>query len=165
MGVFEHAPRVLTDGDRVSIEPPLQGGYVLYLGVRARNVHGLTTRIDAAVVDVGSPRVIAIEQRPVRLLDDGTGWAAPESQYQDLGNVPVCSTVTGATDFDQTTWRLQVHLTDGDGRTADTAVLINPTCDPLDSFGCECACDSERPGDGSCAVDPVDGGVALDAAQ
>jgi hypothetical protein len=162
MGVYEYEPHDLVDGDPVSIDPPLQGGYVLYVGVRAQNVHGQTTRLTAAVRDPAGPRVVSIEQRPVRLLAGGDGWARPESQYQDLANVAVCS-VPEAVDFDQAVWRVELQLIDADGRRGETSVLIRPRCGADDGFGCACACDSERPAGGGCAVDPLDAGV--DAAQ
>lgn len=158
MGMFDYQPVDLADGSMVSIMPPLQGGYVIYVGVRAQNVHGLTAQVTAAVRDTATPRVLTLEHRPVRLLPSADGWARPESGYQDLANVAVCS-VTEAVDFDQATWRLEVTLEDEDGRTGETAVLIRPVCSNDDQLGCECACDSERPKSGECAVDPVDGGV------
>jgi hypothetical protein len=164
MGVYQHAPVDLVDDAPVGISPPLQGGYVMYVGVRARNVHGLTAKITAALRDPITPQVVSLEQRPVRLIGDDTMFAVPESQYQDLANVPVCSTVTGPADFDQSAWRLEVHLDDSDGRSADVAVRIRPACDDDDLFGCQCACDADRLPGGDCPEDPIDGGV-VDAAR
>ena len=148
----------LVDGDVVSIRPPDQGGYVVYLGARARNVHGLTAKITAAVRDPSSPRVISLEQRPVRLIG-GDGFAVPESRYQDLANVPVCSTVEGPADFDGSMWRLEVQLSDADGRQAEVHVLIRPECDEqIDPFGCACACDADGLPAGSCREE-LDAGV------
>jgi len=166
VGMYTYESHVLADGDPVSIQPPLQGGYVMYVGVRAKNVHGLTAQLSAAIIDVDSPQVVAIEQRPVRLLDDGTGWASPDIASQDLANVPVCSRVTGPEDFDRSPWRLEARLTDSDGRTAVATVVIEPRCaDDYDYLGCRCACEA-RAGGEPCTIMEQDAGVgALDAAR
>ena len=96
----------------------------------------------------------------MRLIAGADGWARPESSYQDLANVAVCSIVLGPDDFDQATWRLELRLSDSDGRTAETTVRIQPRCDAdSDLLGCECACDAERPAGGECPTDPIDAGV------
>jgi hypothetical protein len=154
----------LVDDGEISIMPPLQGGYVVYVGVRAQNVHGETASVNAALRDAVGPQVVALEERPVRLLPDGAGWARPESPYQDLANVAVCSTVAGPEDFDRTAWRLEVRLRDSDGRAATTTVRVRPVCAADDFFGCACACDADPPvSGGNCAKEESDAGV-IDAA-
>lgn len=136
----------LADDDPIEILPPLQGGYVVYVGVRARNVHGETASVNAALREESGPRVVALEERPVRLLPGTDGWARPESPYQDLANVAVCSVVEGM-DFDRSAWRLEVRLEDPDGRSATATVRVRPACSDADREGCLCACDAD-PADG-----------------
>lgn len=152
MALYRHQPVDLIDLGGVSIQPPDQGGFVMYVGVRAKNVHGATATLTAAVRELTGPRVVSLEHRPVRLIDDGE-WAVPERPTQDLANVPVCSTM-GTVDFDGTSWRLEVTLADRDGREGQAAVTIVPECDPVDTFGCACACDADGLPEGSCVEPP-----------
>ncbi|KAB2887118.1 MAG: hypothetical protein F9K40_21895, partial [Kofleriaceae bacterium] len=71
----------LVDGGAVELVRPIQGGKVVYVGVRARNVDGCNVQLTAALRDPATQQVIALEQRPVRLVDGGDGWGRAESTF------------------------------------------------------------------------------------
>jgi hypothetical protein len=150
----------LVDGGAVDLVRPIQGGKVVYVGVRARNVDGCNLQLTAALRDQSTQQVIALEQRPVRLVDGGDGWARPESAFDHLANVPACPNAAAARDVDGAIWRLELRLEEPGGRMAETMLVIAPMCrvsDELDE--CQCECDSDYTLGGACPSDLVDAGV------
>ena len=148
------------DGATLDIVPPDQGGYVLYAGVRAQNVHDRGASLSAALRDGAGGAVLAIEQRPVQFVMAADGWAWPASALQDQANLPVCGPVPGPEDFDARTWRLEVTLRDSDGRTATTTATVAPRCAGWAAQDCHCACRFDQ----SSACQPLpDGDAGVDA--
>lgn len=139
VGIRDGQVVALAEGAVVSIERPLQGGWVIYAGARARNVHERGATITGALRSTTGPSVVSLEERSVGFVLDTDGWARPEYARQDLSNMPVCDVVPGPDDFDAMTWRLELTLRDRDGRTATTALVIAPQC-PTDDPGCGCDC-------------------------
>lgn len=137
-----------------------QGGHILLIGVR---VHGVAATADcsmqvsAALRDTCNNRVIGLEQRPVNLRDDGTGWAAPVDPdgLSNYANVAVCPTVSAAHDLHDATFQVEVKLLDQHGGVlAEKTEPVTPVCQPGDTY-CLCDCDLDQ--DAAC-------GVAVDAA-
>jgi hypothetical protein len=150
----------LADAGAIDLMRPIQGGKVVYVGVRARNVDGCNLQLTAALRDASSQQVIALEQRPVRLVDNGDGWGRAESPFDHLANVPACPNAAAARDVDGATWMLELRLDEVGGRTATTTLVVAPRCaipDQLDE--CACECDSDYELGGACPSDPVDAGV------
>jgi hypothetical protein len=150
----------LADGGAVDLLRPLQGGKVIYVGVRARNVDGCNVQLTAALRDPASQQVIALEQRPVRLVDSGDGWGRPESMFDHLANVPACPSASATRDVDGATWVLEMRLDEVGGRTATTSLTIAPRCASASEIEeCQCECDSDYVLGSTCPSDPVDAGV------
>lgn len=154
----------LGDGDPVELHRPLQGGKVIYVGVQARNVDGCNVTLTAALRDPQSRLILNLEQRLVRLVDGGAGWAVPDQPLTQMtANVAACPSAVATTDVDQSEWELELRLDDGPGRTATTSVRVRPVCAvPEELDECQCQCDADFELGQPCPVDPVDGG--LDAA-
>ena len=93
----------LTDGAVVPMMAPPQGGIILLVGVRAKNVDGCALQLTAALRDPGTNQVIAIESRPAQLRLGGGGWGVPvESQFFSMANLAVCPAAAATRDvFDQ----------------------------------------------------------------
>jgi hypothetical protein len=160
---LELAPTGLRSGDlvalgtatEVDILPPDQGGFVIYVGVRARNVHERGASLSAALRSTTTTQVLAIEERPAMFVLGNDGWADPVAATQDQANLPVCGPVPGPMDFDAMTWRVELTLRDRDGRTAQASATINPRCAGFRREDCMCSCQF---GGGECMLE-VDGGV------
>jgi hypothetical protein len=150
----------LVDGGAIDLVRPIQGGKVVYVGVRARNVDGCNLMLTAALRDRATQQVIALEARPVKLVDRGDGWGLPESTFDHLANVPACPTASASVDVDGATWGLELRLEEPGGRRAETALSVVPQCRLADEGDeCRCECDSDYELGSACPSDPVDAGV------
>jgi hypothetical protein len=151
----------LADGAEVDLLPPFQGGYVIYVGVKAKNVDGCNVQLTAALRDTGNNQVIALEQRPVHLDAQADGWATPTSAYNDLANVPACPNAGAISDVDESTWQLELRLDEVGGRTATAILAVAPVCrpgGPGELEGCQCQCDADFVVGSGCPLG-ADGGV------
>lgn len=152
----------LADGDVVELVRPIQGGKVIYVGFKARNVDGCNLHLTAALRDPATNLIIALEQRPVRMEPGSDGWGEPLSPFYSLANVAACPSATPSVDVDQGTWRLEMRLeeTIEGGRTAEAALDVLPRCrEPGAITECECECDVDYALGMGCTPDPVDAGV------
>ncbi|MBK7073711.1 MAG: hypothetical protein IPH44_15545 [Myxococcales bacterium] len=145
----------LVDGGEVDIRPPDQGGFVIYVGVRAKNVHARGGSVSGALRGLSGGPTLTIEERPAAFVLRADGWAIPESAFQDQPNLPVCGPVPGPADFDQTAWQAVLSFRDSDGRTASTMVTVQPRCGGW--ADCECSCQFDRTG--PCTPSWIDAGV------
>lgn len=150
---------VLTDGAVVPMIAPPQGGIILLVGVRARNVNGCAVQLTAALRDPGTNQVVGLESRPAQLRVGVDGWGVPvEAHFFSMANLAVCPAAGATRDVVDQPWRLELSV-DDDGRQATTAVTIVPSCagvDPAWDCPCQCAADYQP---GMCAALP-DGGDA-----
>jgi hypothetical protein len=156
-GSAETAAVELVDGGEVVLRRPAQGGKVLYLGVRARNVDACGVQLTSALRDPTSGEVIALDQRPVPLVAGGDGWAVPAPPFeQALTNLGVCPNADAEVDVDGHPWRLELRLEETSGaRRATIELTVWPRC-PVgeEAFECACECDSDFHVGGECPVDP-----------
>ena len=154
-------PVDLADGAVVPLRRPLQGGKVIFVGVRARNVDGCAARLTGALRDAQNGEVVALEARPTRLVARADGWGVPEEPFlASLANVAACPNADADRDLDGNPWRLELRLDEDGGRSATVTVTIVPRCLQLDEQDeCACECDSDFVIGGACPVDPVDAGV------
>lgn len=147
----------LTDGAVVPMMAPPQGGIILLVGVRARNVDGCALQLTAALRDPGTNQVIALETRPAQLRIGGDGWGVPvEVQFVSMANLAVCPAAAATRDVFDQPWRLELTIDDR-GRQATTAVTITPSCadvSPMWDCPCQCAADYQP---GACNVPPGGG--------
>lgn len=129
----------LADGATVRLTVPPQGGIILLVGVRARNVDGCMLQLTAALRDTISDQIIGIESRPAQLRVGADGWGIPvESQLFSMANLAVCPATAASRDVFDQPWRLELQVDDR-GRTASTAVTIFPECGDDASCRCQCA--------------------------
>jgi hypothetical protein len=152
----------IVDGDHLLMERPFQGGRVVYVGVRARNIaDGCNVTLNGAVRDAQSNFIMGLEERPTYLVVESDGWAAPVTPWtQTLANVPLCPNAAATRDLDGNNWQLELRLQDGARRTTVTRSVVLECGTPV-PFGepCECECDSDYVLGGVCPADPVDAGV------
>lgn len=128
------------EGATVPLHPPPQGGWILLLGVRARNLDGCQLTLTTSFRDVGQGPIIKVDRRPARLTDTGDGWAI--STTSTYGNLPVCPQVTATRDLYDQPYEVTVEIEDLDGKAASRTMVLTPTC-PDDAL-CRCECDRDH---------------------
>lgn len=151
----------LANGGGVALVRPIQGGKVIYVGVRARNVDACNLMLTAALRDPASQQVIALEQRPVRLSDYGDGWGRASSAFDHLANVPACPNAAAERDVDGSTWTLELRLEEPGGRMAEMSLEVTLGCGVFAELDeCRCECDSDYVLGGPCPPpETIDAGV------
>ena len=131
------------DGAAAPLTEPPQGGEVLFISVRARNLDTCAVDLVASVRDLCDARV-RLEGRPVNLTRAADGWAYPTSptELDNFANVGVCPNTAGVRDLYGEPYRVEVTITDKAGRQGAAAVQVVPYCaepDRADDCACTCA--------------------------
>lgn len=140
-GTFEE---VVAAGDPVDLTFPVQGGHVLFVAARVRNLAACRSELRARLREPdGGP--IAAEEK--RVIDFGT--SAPQgfgeadvSDTANVANVPACPN-WHTRDIVDADWLLEVTVRDRDGRTATTTRRVRPVCRQSDASArdlCVCEC-------------------------
>jgi hypothetical protein len=122
------------------IAPP-QGGWIVLLGVRAKNIDGCQVSLTTALVDACDSQVIQIDRRPTRLDMGADGWG--QSSINMFGN-PLCQQLHTriARDLYNVPYIVKVSIEDDDGQKASASLTVVPTC-PTDASRCTCECDRD----------------------
>jgi hypothetical protein len=150
---------VATDGAPAPLLTPPQGGMVILAGVRAKNLDTCAVNLIAAVRDVCSNRV-QLEGRPVNLTLADDGWAYPSApaELDNFANIGVCPNNSGARRIYGEPYRIEVTVTDKNGKQGSAAVLVVPFCaEPAHAHECECMCAADYVL-GSICYPPLDAG-------
>ncbi len=134
----------LADGGAVPMLPPLQGGMVVYAGVRATNVDGCALQITGSLRDQTNQKVV-LEMRTIDLEPTGDGWgasAAPGAfaSTANFANIAACPNQWSATDLYGHAYALTVTIVDRGDRTLTRTIQVTPECDPLSQDECLCIC-------------------------
>ncbi|HKP62546.1 MAG TPA: hypothetical protein VJV78_37685 [Polyangiales bacterium] len=146
----------LSTGDMAEmplIQPP-QGGKVLFVGVRARNLDGCGLTLATALVEQQTGAVISLERRPVRLEEVDDGWMMPQrpTEASNYSNLPACPRADLARSIEGEVYELRVSITDNANRKASTTMQIIPTCgEPNLAELCHCECSKDYKLGGGCA--------------
>lgn len=152
----------LAEGDSIDLLPPIQGGYVLFVGAAVRNVSAqggsLLGELRRARGSDGSPltqpgAVLYSDERSVKLqpLPGGfavpeatTGWLLSAPNPNDTANISTCPNPLDIAMVD-TELFLQVTFRDVAGRTATSYRRVTPRCaqaDPMTAMDCRCQCEA-----------------------
>jgi hypothetical protein len=132
-------------GATALLEPPPQGGYVIYVGVRASGVEASGLRITGELHDVDTDTLVGVDTRRTKLLRDSDGWGRTSSDPIGLANISPCPDYTMKDVHDQR-YNLTVTITDGAHRTASSTVAVVPRCQLADSAlqrECLCVCSAD----------------------
>jgi hypothetical protein len=121
------------------VEPP-QGGQVVFVGVRARNIDGCGLLVTATLRDAASGRAVGVDARPVDLARAVDGWGETPSpdDISTYANVPVCPNPDAARALDGLPYVLEVSVKDRAGRTASATLDVVPSCAEPSLCPCEC---------------------------
>lgn len=124
----------------VPLVVPPQGGLVLFVAARARNLDNCAVMLTASLRDPCSNEVVTVERRPVLLESTGDGWAGPDvDALSQWSNLPVCPSSAATRDLQGQHYLLRVALEASDGRTAEATMMVVPTC-AADDLTCLCQC-------------------------
>jgi len=117
------------------IAPP-QGGWIVLLGVRAKNIDCRPV-LTTALIDTCDQQVLNIDRRSTQLDVGSDGWGL--SSLTSFGNLPVCPQATAARDLTSVPYTVTVAIEDGDGHKAESSLTVVPSClDGSSRCGCEC---------------------------
>ena len=132
------------------IAPP-QGGWIVLLGVRARNIDCRPV-LTTALIDTCDNQILNIDRRSTQLDVGADGWGV--SSVTSFGNLPVCPQLTAARDLTSVPYTVTVAIEDGAGQTATTSLTVVPSCqDGTSRCACECSHDYVLGGD--CPATPT----------
>ena len=130
----------LTDGSPVPLIGAPQGGHIVLVGARVKAAHDCQLVATASLRDTATNRVIGLEQRPLLLEQQSSGWASPRTSLDAMPNVAVCPSSAATTNVYNHAYQLEVALATLDETPIVTAtVMVVPTCNPSDGF-CEDDC-------------------------
>lgn len=118
------------------IQPP-QGGWIVLLGARARNIDGCRIHLTTALIDPCNNQILKIDIRPTLLVEGSDGWGV--SAVNAFSNLEICPHITSSRDLNDVPYVMRVLVEDDDGRTAQTEIALVPTC-PAGTPMCNCQC-------------------------
>lgn len=133
---------VTTSSGAVPLILPPQGGKVMLVGVRARNVDGCPLTLTAAMRDTCTGDLIALERRPI-LLEEKNGWLEPQEplELNNYSNLPACPREGLTRSVSGEPYQIEVVVEDKTGRQATKSITIIPTCaEPENEMTCRCEC-------------------------
>jgi hypothetical protein len=132
----------VTDGTEVPLILPPQGGKVMLVGVRAKNLDGCPLTLRTAIRDVCNNGTISTEGRPVAMEKKGE-WLEPVQpiELSNYSNLPACPKASLTRDLHGNPYKLIVIVEDKDKRRAEKQLIITPTCsEPEFEEQCRCEC-------------------------
>lgn len=132
----------LPAGGACPLEPPPQGGYVMYVAARVRNLNPCRDLI-GGVQFIGTLKmndnIVAFDSRPVHVIVSDDGWVYPDpSQPANFANVNACPDYQ-TMDIQGQTLTLEVEVIDAISRHGHASIPVVPTC-PNDGTHANCVC-------------------------
>lgn len=118
----------VTDGAVLDMIEPPQGGRVIFVGVRAKNVSPCGVSISAGLRDPINNKV-NFESRSVNLVPDGSGFAVSRlGEVASYANTPTCFNTWSAQNLFDGDYTLEVTVEDNDGHKAEKTFAVTATC-------------------------------------
>lgn len=154
---------LLEDGGAVPLTVPPQGGHVMFIGVRARNLDMCRATLSAAFHDGCTAsegnhgRIVGREGRHVTFeaRSDGYAWPKDPQFIDNFANIPACPNFASTRDVDDERYLVRVRLTDEvDERFVLVEAHIVPECEAGDD-ACRCTCDRAYVLGSACGEDIV----------
>lgn len=149
------------EGGDASILIPPQGGRVIFIGVRAKNLDPCGVLLKGAVRDLSTMQ-LRLDTRNVNLDLTDDGWGeSDETDISTFSNIPVCSNSWASSDIYDQTFQLIVSVKDKGGKKLEKTFNVVPRCDEmiiLDGIDihkeCLCTCKLGYTTDVMCDVKP-----------
>ena len=136
----------LADDEEVPLILPPQGGQVILIGARLRNVNICGMQMSALLRDTCTNRILGREGRPIHLEKNADGWAVPiqPDALDNYVNINACPNLASSRDIDQEPYQVELRAVNGNvdlGLQAQVRVL--PVCAEASNVSCECQCDGD----------------------
>lgn len=126
----DYTEKALAAGGDTSILIPPQGGRVIFVGVRAKNLDPCGVSVNGALRDPATMAVSPVDGRYLNLDATEDGWgASDQSDISTYANIAVCANHWASTDVFDQTFRLELSLTDRSGKKAKASIDVVPRCD------------------------------------
>ena len=144
-------------GADVPLVRPPQGGFVLFVAAKSKNLDTCNAMMTARLIDPSSGTIVAVDKRGaatssllINVASDD-GWVRPQlTPLTAFPNLFTCPNTT-AIPFESQTMTLEVDVTDDKGRMGTASGSIVPRCafsDASTQAACICLC---APMAGQCA--------------
>jgi hypothetical protein len=148
----------LKDGDNVPLIFPPQGGRVVFIGARVKNVDPCAVKLSGAIRDVATNQV-RIDNRTINLRASGDGYGSSvDGDISTFSNVPMCPNQWASTDAFDKPFRVELTVADREGRSVSKQAMVTPTCAEADRRD-ECLCICKKGYVLGEVCGPTDGGV------
>ena len=143
----DYVAQPFASGGDASILFPPQGGRVIFVGVRAKNLDPCAVRLAGALRDPATMQV-RIDTRTVNLDPTEDGWGTSDAgDISTFSNIPVCPNNWASTDVFDQTFTLVLSVRDRNGKEAKTELDLVPRCDEVSTVDgqnlqkeCLCIC-------------------------
>lgn len=127
----DEADHPVADGAVLDMIEPPQGGRVIYVGARARNVDGCSVLLTATLRDPTTNQ-IRFDTRTANLQDEGDGWGSVQpGVLAAYSNIPACQNSWSAQTLYEDGYLLEVKLEDSGGRVAEASFDVRAQCTEL----------------------------------
>jgi hypothetical protein len=154
-------PIEVHDGDAAPLIIPQQGGFVVFAGLRLKNLSPCKVTITGEFLDdTGTSALTNRDSRQTDLVPSTAGGGWYESKdlvaLSTVPNIPVCPNFLG-TNVADVPAILKLTATDRSGKTVTVTTHVSPSCQHPDTRPfCQCTCGANY-FPGKCSLD---GGVA-----
>lgn len=134
----------LTPGMELPLLRPPQGGFVAFVGMRARNVNACRAQTSGRLLNASTREELAIDKAGLtttNLIKGPDGWLRPDAaSISAFPNIAPCPNFKAAP-VEGVTVLLDLSLLDSAGRRVGVEIPVVPTCAPgLDEETCRCQC-------------------------
>jgi len=148
----------VTEGSGIPLMLPPQGGRVSWVGVRANNMDPCTVQLTGALTDPHNSQ-LRLDSRTINLRITDGGVAASSAGVINLwANIPLCPNQWASQDIFGNTFKLDISITERDGRMTSRSMNVVPFCgQPDEEDTCKCICKGGYMLGESCVT--PDGGV------
>lgn len=130
-------------GEAIPLEPPPQGGYVMYVAARIKNMDACGIEFRGRLRDTATGNQVGFDGRTATLVKTADGYGTPDpTNNANLANINGCPDYT-AKDIHLESYDLEVTVIDKQGRKLELKHSVVPTCmlsSPDVQRDCECTC-------------------------
>jgi hypothetical protein len=126
------------------MENPPQGGFVMYIGARAKNVDACGIEVAGTLRDPTTMAQLGFDARNTDMLKTADGWGETDAtDNSNESNVNACPDYL-STDRVNGEFLLEMKVTDREKRTATVShhvkLICDPALDPDQAALCACEC-------------------------
>jgi hypothetical protein len=133
----------ISDGARVPLMLPPQGGRVVFVGVKATNISSCGLTLTGSFRDLANNQV-RLDGRTINLHPTGDGWGSSlDADMSSFANIPMCPNQWASTDVFEHSFELTVTLSDAAGRTGTKTIQTVAFCGEPE-FEAECRCECKK---------------------